>query len=240
MTARIYIKDESFDPIFKQRNSSFVLKSRILPLGSILLGIAIIATQIVVPLVFFETSENISKPVRSTVLGIASGFGDFSFKELSDSDAPTQENTNVPDTFYLSIPKLKIDRAVVETNSESLSPDDVVGHYIGSALPDAPGNMFLYGHSVLPVFYNPKNYKTIFSTLNKLGADDVITVEYNNKKYTYQVDSVEILKTSDVKPLEKIGPEYLNKSTITIMTCWPPGTKSKRLQVVGTQINPTF
>ena len=174
------------------------------------------------------------------MLGIASGFGDFSFNELEDSSAVLEGNSNVPDTFYLSIPKLKIDRAVVDTNSESLSPDDVVGHYIGSALPDAPGNMFLYGHSVLPVFYNPKNYKTIFSTLNKLGAGDTIIIEYNNKKYTYEVDSIEILKTLEVKPLAQVGPKYLNKSTITIMTCWPPGTKSKRLQVVGTQVNSTF
>jgi len=138
---------------------------------------------------------------------------------------------NEPDYFYLTIPKLKIKDALVETEAKTLNPDDSLGHYPGTSLPGENGNSFIFGHSVLPWFFNSNNYKTIFSTLGKLEPGDEFYINYNNSEYTYVVESTEELSPDDVDPLATIKPKYLNESTVVLMTCSPPGTKLRRLLV---------
>lgn len=232
---KIYIKDESFDPIYKSVNKEFYIKSRFLPGILLALGFLVLLTQVIIPLVYFKTQTDISAPMSSTVLGIAAGFGDFKFNELADSSKNSETSykgfTNIPKYFHLSIPKLGIDSAIVETNSLALSPDTALGHYRGSALPGDIGDTFIYGHSVLPWFFNPKNYKTIFSTLDHLDVGDVIALNYNDKVLNYKVEYKEVLPVNKVNPLAEYKPRYLNDSTITLMTCWPAGTSLKRLLV---------
>jgi len=234
---KIYIKDESFDPIYKSVNLPFVFKTRVLSGLLMSAGFLILGTQVILPLVSFKTQDNIKKPVENTVLGVATGFSDFDFRELDRSaENPTNE-PNIPEFFSISIPKLKIENANVKTDFTGSSPEEFLGHYKGSSLPGNKGNSFIYGHSVLPWFFNPKNYKTIFSTLGDLEAGDEIFITYNNKKLKYKVESEVILPPNEVNPLENWKPEYLNDSTISLMTCWPAGTKTKRLIVRATLIN---
>lgn len=233
---KIYIKDESFDPIYNATDAHFFFRSRMIPGILLGLGMIVLITQVAFPLIFFKTHDKVTKPVASSVLGLASGFRDFEFKELNEGSGGKQQSANIPEYFYMTIPKLGIKDAVVETNSLSLSPDDSLGHYNGSALPGQIGNAFIYGHSVLPWFYNPKNYKTIFSTINKLGTGDEILIKYNNQKFTYKVDDQRVMSVDEVKPLEEVKPAYLNESTMVLMTCWPAGTKAKRLLVNATLV----
>jgi LPXTG-site transpeptidase (sortase) family protein len=226
---KVYIKDESFDPIYRTVNKKFFFKSRMMPGLLMALGFLILGTQVVLPLIFFKTQDEISKPVSSSVLGITSGFSEFEFEELERNYKTTEEKTD--EFFYLTIPKLGIEDALVEINSTNLNPDDALGHYNGTELPGEVGNTFVYGHSVLPWFFNPNNYKTIFSTLNDLETGDKIYVKYNNKSLTYAVESKELLPPTDVNPLGEFKPRYLNESTMVLMTCWPAGTKSKRLLI---------
>lgn len=187
------------------------------------------------PLVFFKTKDSISKPVYSTALGRVSGFYDFEFSELNSKSRVlgTTTTTEKFDSkyFYLTIPKLNIKGAKVEINKPSLDPKNSLGHYTGSSLPGENGNTFIYGHSVLPFFYNPQNYKTIFSTLYKLEPGDLIYVRFKNKKYTYKVEGQRELKPELVDPLATIKPKFLNESTMVLMTCSPEGTKLKRRMV---------
>jgi len=202
------------------------------------LGAFFLLTQVAIPLVSFKTQDETSKTAEASVLGLASGFREFEFEELQSAGGTSSASSvNVPKFYYLSIPKLKIDHALIDTSPENLSPDEALGHYVGSNFPDEPGNTFIYGHSVLPAFYNPKNYKTIFSTLHLLEIGDEFTIEYNNKKYTYKVESKEILKPDKVDPLKGFKPAYLNESTITLMTCSPPGTRINRLLVNAVLVN---
>lgn len=234
-----YVKDESSDPFYaiKQINYRFAARTRLIPSFFLSLGILIIITQIIIPLYFFTTSSvAIASPVSGSVLGLATGFSTFEFEELVSQVGATSAG-NVPDKFYLTIPKLGITNAEVRSESINMSPDNFIGHYRGSALPGEKGNVFLYGHSVLPIFYNPTNYKTIFSTLNKLSSGDKFSVKYNNKDYFYKVETIEILSTDKVHPLAQVRPAYLNESTMVLMTCWPPGLKSKRLQVNAVMID---
>ena len=234
---KVYFKDESFDPIYKSVNFSFYFKSKILSGILMALGFLILGTQVVFPLVSFKTQDNTSGAAEATVLGVASGFRKFEFRELEPSDKETAVLKDIPDYFYLTIPKLGIENAVIETRSTNLSPEDTLGHYNGSGLPGETGNAFIYGHSVLPWFYNPRNYKTIFSTLGDLQTGDKFEIEYNNKTLVYKVEGQEVLSPELVDPLGEWKLKYLNESTVTLMTCWPAGTKTKRLVVKATLVD---
>lgn len=228
---KIYVKDESFDPIYKSVNFLFLFKTRILSGGLMALGFLVLGTQVILPLISFKTQDTVAKPMESTVLGVASGFRDYTFSEITKSGVDISKEQNVPEFFYISIPKLGIKNASVKTNFNGSSPDGFIGHYSGSSLPGEKGNSFIFGHSVLPWFFNPKNYKTIFSTLDNLKQGDEILITYNNKNLKYSVDSKVVLKPDGVRPLVSWKPAYLNESTITLMTCWPAGTKVDRLEV---------
>lgn len=230
--SKIYAKDESFDPFYTQINKRFLAKSRVYPAMLVSLGLFVFLTQVLIPLVTFKTQDEITGPVSSTVLGVASGFSTFSFNELEKlTGTSLTTQGNIPQYFKLSIPRLKIEDALVESNSPSLNPDQSLGHYKNSGLPGEVGNAFIYGHSVLPWFYNPKNYKTIFSTLDTLSIGDTIYINFNNKEYKYKVEGKKVLLPEEVDPLAEYKPRYLNDSTVTLMTCVPPGTKMKRLLV---------
>jgi LPXTG-site transpeptidase (sortase) family protein len=230
---KVYIKDESFDPIYKSVNVSFLFKSRILSGLLMALGFIILGTQVVLPLIFFTTQDEVIKPMEKTVLGAATGFKDYDFYEIQQNTEFDDFEENIPEFFYLTIPKLKIEEALVKTEFDGPSPDKFVGHYKGSSLPGSKGDSFIYGHSVLPWFFNPKNYKTIFSTLGNLEIGDKIFINYKGKELVYKVAEKATLSPKDVKPLSQWRPEYLNESTITLMTCWPAGTKTNRLLVRG-------
>jgi LPXTG-site transpeptidase (sortase) family protein len=232
MSKKVYIKDQSFDPIYKTINPFFYFQSKVLSGSLMALGFLILGTQVVLPLIFFKTQNNISRPIRSSVLGLATGFNDFEYKELKNSQENTSNSVlNIPDYFTLSIPELKISDAIVQTNSINLSPETSLGHYKGSALPGQIGNAFIYGHSVLPWFFNPNNYRTIFSTLDNLKDGDEFVINFNNKEFKYKVESKTILDPDKVNPLAEFKPKYLNESTVTLMTCYPAGTRAKRLLV---------
>jgi len=71
----------------------------------------------------------------------------------------------------------------------------------------------------------------------KLEAGDEIIIESTGDKFTYLVENKETLYPTDVNPLEETKPTFLNESTMTLMTCTPPGTKLKRLLIHAVKIN---
>lgn len=237
-----YQRDYSNDPMYKTFNTRFVFNSRFLPAIILFCGGALFYTQIVSPIRYIKNNNTNTPKVQGTVLGAAAGFSDFQFSELNTpAESPSAQfeapkDENVPEFFYLTIQKLGIDKAKVETNAKTLQPDTALGHYTKSALPGRVGNAFIYGHSVLPIFYNPKSYKSIFSTIDRLEAGDIILVNYNNKDYKYAVESKIIKKPIEVDPLAEFKPRYLNESTLTLMTCTPPGSKIMRLMVQAVMV----
>ena len=130
--------------------------------------------------------------------------------------------------FYnLSIPKLKIDNALVAVSGEDLSKNLI--QYPGTALPGKRGNAVIFGHSILPIFYSPKDYLAIFSTLPTLKAGDEITVEYDGISYRYRVETMFEVAPTDIQVLDQDDSD----SFLTLVTCVPPGDprKPKRLIV---------
>src|SRR5260370_23564446 len=64
-------------------------------------------------------------------------------------------------SYFISIPKLSIENAIVSTVDDNL--DFHLVHFPGTAIPPAKGTAAIFGHSTLPELFNAKNYKTIFA-----------------------------------------------------------------------------
>lgn len=131
-------------------------------------------------------------------------------------------------TFYtISIPQLGIENATVQIGGDDLSKHLI--QYPGTALPGKVGNAVIFGHSILPRFYDPKNYISIFSTLPVLEKGSEVVVNFDGITYTYRVESkFEVLPT-DLQVLDQNS----HDSYLTLVTCVPPGhpLKPRRLIV---------
>lgn len=129
--------------------------------------------------------------------------------------------------YNLSIPKLKINDAIVAIGGEDLFKNLI--QYPGTALPGKRGNSVIFGHSVLPIFYNPKEYVSIFSTLPTLKIGDDILINYDNISFKYRVESIFEVYPTDIQVLQQDNSD----SFLTLVTCVPPGDprKAKRLIV---------
>jgi len=121
-------------------------------------------------------------------------------------------------SFYtISIPKLKIENAIVAIGGEDLTKNLI--QYPGTALPGKNGNAVIFGHSVLPIFYNPKNYTAIFSTLPSLKEGDDVFIEYDGISYKFKIEELFEIYPTDIQILE----QNPSDAFITLVTCVPPG-----------------
>ena len=126
--------------------------------------------------------------------------------------------------YTLSIPKLGIENAKVTLGDDLKSS---LIQYPGTAAPGRFGNTVIFGHSVLPQFYNPKNYMTIFSTLPTLRPKDEILVDFNQVRYKYVIEQMIEVSPTDISILA----QRYDDSYLTLITCVPPGTYMRRLIV---------
>ncbi len=141
---------------------------------------------------------------------------------------PSVLNRIAPVTTYtLSIPKLNIKDMIVEIGGKNL--DKHLIHYAGTAIPGQYGNPVIFGHSVLPVFYNPKSYISVFSKLPTLEEGDEIFIQYDGIEYRYVVETYHEVRPDQVEVLE----QRYDRQTITLITCVPPGTYSRRGVIMG-------
>lgn len=138
-----------------------------------------------------------------------------------DAQAPPVKQSKV--THYIvSIPKLKIDRAIVTIGGKRLF--DTLIQYPGTALPGEYGNTVIFGHSVLPAFYNPKDYKAIFSLIPTLKKGDKIIVEFDGMEFIYVIEDYFEVKPEEIDILQ----QRFDQQTLSLVTCVPPGTYLKR------------
>lgn len=162
---------------------------------------------------------------RSAVLGL---------KEKVDKSQPQR------DEFTITVPRLKIKNARVETNIDGTAENiymDVltraVAHFKGTALPGEEGNVFLFGHSMLPIIAS-SSYESIFTNLPKLKAGDIIKVNYGDQELTYRIRKIAVVDPKDVGVLKQPHHEKL----LTLMTCIPPGFGSDRFVAVAELLQP--
>ena len=138
---------------------------------------------------------------------------------------PPEKTFSQEKEYTLSIPKLGIEHALVIIGGENL--ENSLIHYGGTGLPGDWGKTVVFGHSVLPQFFNPKNYRTIFSTLPQLEKKDKILVDFDGITYIYEVFELRVVQADDISVLE----QKYDSSYLSLVTCVPPGTYWKRLIV---------
>jgi sortase A len=165
------------------------------------------------------------KTVKSAALPPVAFAADYSNANLWYPTSPQKHVVTPVNTYTLSIPKLKIENALVTISGDDLGASLV--HYGGTALPGQYGNAVVFGHSTLPQFYSPTNYKTIFSLLPTLKAGDDVVITYDGVTYTYTITDLIVLDPTDLSVLE----QRFDDSYLTLVTCVPPGTHWKRLNV---------
>lgn len=143
--------------------------------------------------------------------------------------------TPVDTQFSIVIPKIRANSKII-AQVDPYNPavyqyalTKGVAQAKGTAFPYENGNMFLFSHSSVN-FYEAQKYNSIFYLLDKMEKGDAIDIYYEGKKYTYIVTGKTIVNPEDVSYLQK-GTEG---HSLTLMTCWPPGTSLKRLLIQAT------
>lgn len=141
----------------------------------------------------------------------------------------------------LIIPKLNIDVPVafgISTDEVMSAMNRGVAQFSipgANALPGQVGNLVLSGHSAGDI-YSSNPYKFIFSGLERLDNGDLIYVNYESVRYTYQMVRREVVEPTDVSALIY----ETDKPMITLITCTPLGTSRYRLLITGEQISPGY
>jgi sortase A len=187
--------------------------------------IILISVVIIIAVFFVTYSEiNIGKTKKTAVPVITS--------------APVVAKT-VPDftDFHLLIPSLNISVPIIadvdgsDKDAYFKALEKGVAHYKNTAKPGENGNIFIFGHSSFYA-WKPGEYKDIFKNLDDLNIGDEIVIWWQSKKYNYKVSKKDMVDPDDTRYVQPTDSEQL-----TVMTCWPPGTTSKRLIIVGEPSN---
>lgn len=147
--------------------------------------------------------------------------------------------TSVGKDPKIIIPKINVEIPVVY-DEPSVEEDKVqkalergVLHYATTPNPGEKGNAAIFGHSSNNIL-NRGKYKFAFVLLNRLENGDTFMLEKDGKRYVYKVFDKKVVSPKDLSVLNNHG----DKSTVTLITCDPPGTTINRLVVVGEQISP--
>lgn len=153
-------------------------------------------------------------------------FGETPSQDASFASLPTTDSENIQ-TFYLTIAKFGIVRAKVVTGNNFVTN---LAHLSNSNLPGETGNVVISGHSILPQFFSPRNYLSIFSKLYLLESGDKIILQYNNRTYRYTVAEMLVVGPNDTWILRSPNPY---NSYLTLLTCGVGGILSERIIVRG-------
>lgn len=129
-------------------------------------------------------------------------------------------NVNAPIVWDVSVTDEKEYEAALQQG---------VAHVKGTEKPsDTPGNTYLFAHSTI----NPtqiQKYGAVFTNLKNLKKDDRIIIFFEENRYDYQVEKVEVVKGFNTTPLLR----EVSKPTLTLQTCHPPGIPKDRLIVTA-------
>lgn len=172
------------------------------------------------------------------LLGLVIGVERFSSRPV-----PVENPTQNPSVVSTAIPTPKLNGWNVDIKKiNTLAPvimdvngDDEkvylkaiekgVAHYKGTAYPGEYGNSVVFGHSS---YYKnkPGDYKEVFKRLNEVAIGDIIHLKSSDQSLDYKVVKSQIIKDDDFSVLDSTKTQ-----TLTLLTCWPPGTIEKRYVV---------
>lgn len=122
----------------------------------------------------------------------------------------------------LSIPRLKVKTAIYKGVTDRQF-DHGVGYWPGTALPGSRGNLVIGGHRTAA--------KRPFYNIETMKKGDIITVSRPGRSYKYKVTRVFIVRPTDVWIVKPTS-----SATLTLFTCHPRGSTSKRYVVRATLV----
>lgn len=207
-------------------------------LSLLFLGIGVfILVQVIMPLVsyqlweFTEYSQNKSNLMVSpvgrnpTISGVSIEKTTDNFPAIISKNA---DGARPYKEFTITIPSIGLEgvRTVVDANNFEQN----LAHLPNSALPGEKGNVFISGHSSLPQFYRPGNFKAIFANLPEVKKGDEIIVDAGGQRFEYIVEGLKIADPSEIWVIN--SPDNTGRY-ISLMTCVPPGLYLKRLIILG-------
>ena len=157
-------------------------------------------------------------------------------ESATESKPVTTVEEVVPDRFKIEIPKINADTWVVtgvspfdQEEYTKVLEEGVIAQAKDSGLPGGGDgtSIFMFAHSSQPIASAVRN-NPIFYLLGEMNNDDKVIVDYNGKKYTYQVYDKKVVNAKDTEYLTYSDPD---KEVVILQTCWPIGTNWKRLLV---------
>jgi LPXTG-site transpeptidase (sortase) family protein len=177
-------------------------------------------------------------------------FGFFNERFIAPFVSPSKSVSNTPIIIdpataavgpepKIIIPKINVeipvvyDQPSIKEEAIQKSLEDGVVHYATTPLPGEIGNGVIFGHSSNNIL-NKGKYKFAFVLLKELEEGDTFYLNKDGKRYVYRVTGKTVVDPSDVSVLTT----STEKSTMTLITCDPPGTSLRRLLVTGEQISP--
>lgn len=193
--------------IRKKENNNKLSKSWLIITGSLLFiaGICIILFD-----VLFD--KNIDKNENNALKEFyiqESKIVEDKQEEVVEVPVEEKKSQKIEYIAALKIPKINLERGLVNPNSYLNNIQYNVAFLKDSAMPDQKnGNVILAAHS-------GNAHISYFRKLDKLEIDDKVIIDYKGKTYTYFVTQIyDIEKTGKAKIIRN-----QNTSTLTLITC---------------------
>lgn len=119
--------------------------------------------------------------------------------------------------FRIQVPSLGLDWAVMaDIGNAELAHGP--GHYPGTALPGAGGNLAVAGHRT------HRGEPSYFYALGRLEPGEAVLIQQGEQTWRYEVEQRYITTAYDLSVLAPT-----TEPTLTLTTCDPPGTEDLRL-----------
>ncbi len=151
-----------------------------------------------------------------------------------------QKPLTPPNTdFSILIPKIGAVAPIV-ANVDATNPKiylpalkQGVAQAAGTALPGEKGNVYLFAHST-DAFWDVSTYNAVFYLIGKLNPGDEIDVYYRGNLIKYTVYDKKVVSPDSSQYFGTLIP---GEKTLTLQTCYPPGTTLQRLIVLAKEVN---
>jgi len=209
--------------ILKKKNSTNgAFRAFLSIFGTLLIVCALVLLYLTVGSAVTQEVRYTAKTTLRTLTG-----NNLSYKDLEPSN----------EDFSIVIPKIEAVAPVFQNVDPFNSGEYLsvlrrgVAHAKGTPFPGQAGNTYIFAHST-DAFYNVGSYNAVFFLLGKLETGDEIYVYFKGKKHIYSVEEVKVVPPEALRYLGDLG---LGKS-LTLQTCYPPGTTLKRLVVVAKEV----
>ncbi len=225
--------------MIKEQSEKMRVSKTLKFLGGVLIIFSLLGLCLIFGKVLFYESEYQVKQVlniKNNVNDASNGEGkdvSFNAKIFSSELAPPNFD------FSIVIPKIGASAPVV-ADVDPFNEGEFtkalrkgVAHAKGTSLPGDIGNVYIFAHST-DAFYNVGRYNAVFYLIGKLEEGDEIYLYYKGTKYTYSVFDKMVV---DPNALQYLGVIEPNVSTLTLQTCYPPGTSLRRLIVLSRKID---